>query len=45
MLQLLTQMVFFGEMHVFLQLSWIELFGANRVYLHLENYHLQAVFL
>jgi hypothetical protein len=30
MLLLLTQVVFFREIHVFLQLSWIGLSGANR---------------
>jgi hypothetical protein len=29
-------MVLFGEIHVFLQLSWFLLFGANRVYFPLE---------
>jgi hypothetical protein len=28
---------------VFLQLSWIGLFGANRAYLHNENYKLPEV--
>jgi hypothetical protein len=36
MLQLLTQTVFFGEIHVFFQLSWIHLFGVNIAYLHLK---------
>jgi hypothetical protein len=35
----------FLEIHVFVQLSWIGLFGANRDYLHIENYDLQEVFL
>jgi hypothetical protein len=29
---LLTRMVFFGEIHVFLHLSWIGLFESNRAY-------------
>jgi hypothetical protein len=35
----------FGEIHVFLQLSWIGLFIGNRVYLYLENSKVQVVFL
>jgi hypothetical protein len=35
----------FGEIHVFLQLSWVDLFGANRAYLHLETPKLEEVFL
>jgi hypothetical protein len=38
-------MIFFGEIHVFLQLCFIGLFGANTAYLHNENYELQEVFL
>jgi hypothetical protein len=45
MLLILTQMVFFREVHVFLQLSWIVLYGANMAYLHLENCDLLEVFL
>jgi hypothetical protein len=45
MLLLLTQMVFFLEMHVFLEVSWIGIFGAQRVYLHHENYDWQDVFI
>jgi hypothetical protein len=41
----LTQMVVFGAIHVFLQLTWIGLFGRKRAILHLENYDLQDVFL
>jgi hypothetical protein len=37
MLLLLTQMGFFGEIHVFLHLSRIGLFGTSRAYLHLET--------
>jgi hypothetical protein len=37
--------LFFWEIHVFLQLSWIYLFGVNRVYLHLEIPKLEEVFL
>jgi hypothetical protein len=36
MVKLLTWMIFFGEIHVFLHLCWIYLFGANRAYLYLE---------
>jgi hypothetical protein len=45
MLQLITWMVFLGEIHVFLQLSRIGLFGAKRAYLHLETPKLEEVFL
>jgi hypothetical protein len=45
MLHCLTLMVFFGEMPVFLQLSWIGLFTAKRDKLHLETPKLQEVFL
>jgi hypothetical protein len=38
-------MVFFVEIHVFLHLSQISLFGANRPYLQLETLNLQEVFL
>jgi hypothetical protein len=38
-------MVFFWEMHVFLQFSWIGLFGAKWAFLHLENCDWQEVFL
>jgi hypothetical protein len=44
-LLLLTQMVFFREIHVFLQLRWIGLFGATWDLLHLENYDLHEVFI
>jgi hypothetical protein len=37
MLKLLTWLVFFGEIHVFLQVRPIRVFGANRAYLHLET--------
>jgi hypothetical protein len=37
MLLFLTQMFFFQEIHVFLQLSGIGLFGKKRAYLHIEN--------
>jgi hypothetical protein len=36
---------FFGEIHVFLQLSWIGLFGAKRADLHPEKCKIQQVFL
>jgi hypothetical protein len=45
MFLLLTQMVFFWEIYVFLQLSWIGLFVGNRAYLHLETPKLQEIFL
>jgi hypothetical protein len=38
-------MVFFGEIHVFLQHVQIGLFGVNRVYLHPETPKFQEVFL
>jgi hypothetical protein len=44
-LLLLTQMVFFREIHVFIQLSWIGLFGTTWDLLHLENYDLHEVFI
>jgi hypothetical protein len=44
-LLLLTQMVFFWEINVILQLSWKGLFGTNIAYLHLENPKWQVVFL
>jgi hypothetical protein len=45
MLQLLTQMVFFGVMHVVLQLCSIVLYDKNGAYLHLEKPKLQDLFL
>jgi hypothetical protein len=42
---ILTQMVFFQEIHVFLQLSWIGLFGTTWALLLLENYDLHEVFI
>jgi hypothetical protein len=42
---LLTQMVFFRDIHVFPQLCWTGQFGANSSYIHLENYDFQEVFL
>jgi hypothetical protein len=45
MLLLLTQMVVFGEMHVFLQVRRIGLFGTKRAYHHLEKHMLQEAFL
>jgi hypothetical protein len=38
-------MVFFIEIHVFLQLSGVGLFGAKKAFLHLRKYDLQEVFL
>jgi hypothetical protein len=37
MFLLLTQVVFFQDNHVFLQISWIALFGTKRTYLYLEK--------
>jgi hypothetical protein len=37
-------MFFFGEVHVSLQITWIGIFGANRIYFHLESPCLQEVF-
>jgi hypothetical protein len=45
MLLILTQMGFFGEIHVFVQLNWIGLFGTKWAFLHPENSDLQKVFL
>jgi hypothetical protein len=44
MLLLLTKM-FFYEIHVFLQLRWTGLYGANRDYIHLETPKLEEAFL
>jgi hypothetical protein len=45
MLLLLTQMVFFQDRNVFLQICQIVLFGAKPAFLHIENHHVWAVFL
>jgi hypothetical protein len=45
MLQLLTKMVFFDMIHVFLQVSYIGLYGTKRAYIHLEKHKLQEVLL
>jgi hypothetical protein len=45
MLLWLKQMVFFQEMHVFLQLTWIALFESKWAFLHLENSDFQEIFL
>jgi hypothetical protein len=45
MLMLPAQIVFLGDIYVFLQLSWIGLFEANRAYLLLETPMFQEVFL
>jgi predicted small integral membrane protein len=45
MLQLLAYMVLLGEVHMFLELSWIGLFGANIDYVHPETPQLQEVLL
>jgi hypothetical protein len=45
MLMLLTYIFFFEEIHVFLQLSLIGLFGTKRACLHLEKPELQVLFL
>jgi hypothetical protein len=42
---LLTQMVLFREVPVFLELKWICLFGTKWAFLHLENSDLQEAFL
>jgi hypothetical protein len=42
---LLTEMVSFGVIHVFLQLRWRGHFGIKWAFLHLENYDFQEVFL
>ena len=44
MILLLTQIVFFREIHVFLQLNDIGLLETNRAYLHLEKAKLQEVY-
>jgi hypothetical protein len=38
-------MIFLGEIHVFLQISWIGQFGTNRAYIHLGKLQLLEVFL
>jgi hypothetical protein len=38
-------MVFFDMIHVFLQLSYIGLYGTKRAYIHLEKHKLQEVLL
>jgi hypothetical protein len=45
MLLHLTQTVFFREIHLFLQPSWIGLIETKWAFLHLENRDLQEVFL
>jgi hypothetical protein len=45
MLRLKTKIVFFGEIHVFLQLRSISLYGAKWAYLQLEKSDFQEVFL
>jgi hypothetical protein len=40
----LTQVGFFGEMHVFLHLSLISLLGTKRAYVHLEKPKLKEAF-
>jgi hypothetical protein len=45
MVQLLTNIILFGEIHVFLQHSWIGLFREKSTHLHLEIPQLQEVFL
>jgi heme/copper-type cytochrome/quinol oxidase subunit 1 len=45
MLQLLTKMGFFGMIHVFLQLSYLGLYGTKRAYIHLDKHKLQEVLL
>jgi hypothetical protein len=43
-LLLITQMVYFGQIYEFLQISWIGLFGTYIAYLHLEKSKLPEVF-
>jgi hypothetical protein len=43
MLLLLTQKVFLRETHVFLQLSWTGLSGANRYYPHLKHLSCRSI--
>jgi hypothetical protein len=45
MLLLITQMVFFQKIHMFLQLSCRALFGIKTAYLHIEKPKLQDIFL
>jgi hypothetical protein len=45
MLQLLSQMFFFGMIHVFPPVSRIGLFGGMHDYLHFESPNFQEVFL
>jgi hypothetical protein len=45
MFLLLMKKCFFGEIHVFLPLSWIQQYGTKWANLHLENPHLQEVIL
>jgi hypothetical protein len=44
MILLLSQIVFFREIHVFLQLNSIGLLETNRAYLHREKAKLQEVY-
>jgi hypothetical protein len=41
----LPHMVFFGELHAFLPLTWIGLFWAKSAHLHLESPNFREVFL
>jgi hypothetical protein len=45
MFLLLTQMVLFGEIHVFHKLRCIGVFGINTAYLHLQNSDFQEAFI
>jgi heme/copper-type cytochrome/quinol oxidase subunit 1 len=45
MFWLLTWMIFFGEIYLFLQLNRIGLYRTKRRYFHLEKDKLQDVFL
>jgi hypothetical protein len=44
MLMLLTQMVFFRELHVFPQLTWLGVFGETWATVHLKNCNLLEIF-
>jgi hypothetical protein len=44
MFLLLTQILFFPEIPLFLQLSLVDLCGVNRAFLPLENYDFPEVF-
>jgi hypothetical protein len=45
MLLLLPQMLFYLEIHEFLKISWICLFGKNRAWIHLTHWSCRKYFL